>query len=95
MNYVKVFLEYKNYQEVIISPRDKNGNLIKINEQDSCNTKVITETRNSSFKIIRVYQLTPASQEKRGKKPHSEAVKTGGDTSGFATPFNFLLFFTA
>lgn len=55
MNYVKVFLEYKNYQEVIISPREKNENLIKIKEQDSCNTKVITETENSSFKIVRVY----------------------------------------
>jgi hypothetical protein len=55
MNYVKVFLEYKNYQEVLISPRDENGNIVKIKERDSCNTKVITEAKNSTFKIVRVY----------------------------------------
>jgi hypothetical protein len=43
-----------------------------------------------------VFHSTLQSKAKKGgKNPHSEAVKKGAkkNTSGFATPFNFLLLF--
>jgi len=49
MYYSRAFIQYKNYKEVLISPTDENGKPIKLMVQDSCNTKVITETDTSGF----------------------------------------------
>jgi hypothetical protein len=56
MFYSRAFVYYKNYSEVLIRPTDKNGKPIKLRQEDSCNTKVITETDSSSFEIFHIYQ---------------------------------------
>lgn len=56
MFYSRAFVYYKNYAEVLIHPKDKNGKPIKLRHEDSCNTKVITETDSSSFNIFYIYQ---------------------------------------
>jgi hypothetical protein len=52
MYYIRAFIQYKNYEEVLISPTDNNGQQIKLQTQDSCNTKVITGTDSSVFNYI-------------------------------------------
>ncbi|MDP3929527.1 MAG: hypothetical protein Q8R57_10935 [Bacteroidota bacterium] len=56
MFYSKAFIHYKNYTEVLIRPTDEAGKSIKLRREDSCNTKVITETDSSSFNIFHIYQ---------------------------------------
>jgi hypothetical protein len=56
MYYSRVFIQYKNYEEVLISPTDNNGQPIKLETQDSCNTKVITGTDTSVFNY-RIYKF--------------------------------------
>ncbi len=56
MFYSRAFISYKNYSEVLIRPTDKNGKPIKLSQEDSCNTKVITSTDSSSFEIFHIYK---------------------------------------
>lgn len=55
MNYVKVYLSYKNYAESIRHEYNKNNKIVRSSNRDSCNTRAIHETNSSIINKFHIY----------------------------------------
>jgi hypothetical protein len=55
MYYSRVFISYRNYHKILMYKYDKYHNYVKARDDDSCNTKAITETDSSELRSFHIY----------------------------------------